>query len=273
MYIYIYIYMYIHVYIYRIRAGVYATSPLSGARTEKLDTAVCCIHYRCIFIYLCACNIHIYILICIYTCLHMYTHIYMQDPRSGLCDKPSLRHDYYHASYSLMLYICTRIYIYTCKIHMYTCAYIYISTVICIHVCMCVYTYIYMQDPSGGLRDKPSLRRDYYHTCYCLSGLAVTQSLLLSNDPVLGGLSNKVCSLCLSFSLHLAVTQSLLLATNLVLDGLGNKVSSLCLCFSLSLSLSFSLSLSLARFLSLFLSLLPSRVLSLSRCHAVSAVV
>eukprot|EP00277_Geminigera_cryophila_P034799 CAMPEP_0173125700 /NCGR_PEP_ID=MMETSP1102-20130122/56591_1 /TAXON_ID=49646 /ORGANISM="Geminigera sp., Strain Caron Lab Isolate" /LENGTH=390 /DNA_ID=CAMNT_0014034655 /DNA_START=8 /DNA_END=1180 /DNA_ORIENTATION=+ len=48
------------------------------------------------------------------------------------------------------------------------------------------------QDPSGGLRDKPSLRRDYYHTCYCLSGLAVTQSLLLSNDPVLGGLSNKL---------------------------------------------------------------------------------
>ena len=25
----------------------------------------------------------------------------------------------------------------------------------------------------GGLRDKPGRSRDYYHTCYCLSGLAV----------------------------------------------------------------------------------------------------
>ena len=26
--------------------------------------------------------------------------------------------------------------------------------------------------PHGGLRDKPGKRADYYHTCYCLSGLA-----------------------------------------------------------------------------------------------------
>ena len=32
------------------------------------------------------------------------------------------------------------------------------------------------QDPSGGLRDKPSLRRDFYHTCYCLSGLSSAQA-------------------------------------------------------------------------------------------------
>ncbi|KAJ1446719.1 terpenoid cyclases/protein prenyltransferase alpha-alpha toroid [Pelagophyceae sp. CCMP2097] len=29
--------------------------------------------------------------------------------------------------------------------------------------------------PDGGLRDKPGKGRDYYHTCYCLSGLAISQ--------------------------------------------------------------------------------------------------
>jgi len=28
------------------------------------------------------------------------------------------------------------------------------------------------QFPGGGLIDKPGKNRDYYHTCYCLSGLA-----------------------------------------------------------------------------------------------------
>lgn len=32
------------------------------------------------------------------------------------------------------------------------------------------------QDVQGGLRDKPSKRRDFYHSCYCLSGLSVAQS-------------------------------------------------------------------------------------------------
>ena len=27
----------------------------------------------------------------------------------------------------------------------------------------------------GGLRDKPGTSRDYYHTCYCLSGLSTAQ--------------------------------------------------------------------------------------------------
>jgi protein farnesyltransferase subunit beta len=31
------------------------------------------------------------------------------------------------------------------------------------------------QDIDGGLRDKPPKYRDYYHTCYALAGLAVTQ--------------------------------------------------------------------------------------------------
>jgi len=32
------------------------------------------------------------------------------------------------------------------------------------------------QDVHGGLRDKPSKRRDFYHSCYCVSGLSVAQS-------------------------------------------------------------------------------------------------
>eukprot|EP00040_Diaphanoeca_grandis_P044554 m.12730 g.12730 ORF g.12730 m.12730 type:complete len:399 (-) comp9419_c0_seq1:95-1291(-) len=32
------------------------------------------------------------------------------------------------------------------------------------------------QDIRGGLRDKPEKSRDYYHTCYCLSGLSSAQS-------------------------------------------------------------------------------------------------
>lgn len=31
------------------------------------------------------------------------------------------------------------------------------------------------QGPQGGLRDKPGKPPDYYHTCYCLSGLSVSQ--------------------------------------------------------------------------------------------------
>ena len=31
------------------------------------------------------------------------------------------------------------------------------------------------QQSQGGLRDKPTKPRDYYHTCYCLSGLSVSQ--------------------------------------------------------------------------------------------------
>ena len=29
--------------------------------------------------------------------------------------------------------------------------------------------------PDGGLRDKPGKGRDYYHTCYALSGLSASQ--------------------------------------------------------------------------------------------------
>jgi len=39
------------------------------------------------------------------------------------------------------------------------------------------------QHVDGGLRDKPSKMRDYYHTCYNLSGLSVAQHTL-SEDGV-----------------------------------------------------------------------------------------
>lgn len=32
-----------------------------------------------------------------------------------------------------------------------------------------------MQEQEGGLKDKPGKHRDFYHTCYCLSGLSVCQ--------------------------------------------------------------------------------------------------
>ena len=32
------------------------------------------------------------------------------------------------------------------------------------------------QDSKGGLRDKPGKSSDFYHTCYCLSGLSITQN-------------------------------------------------------------------------------------------------
>jgi len=37
------------------------------------------------------------------------------------------------------------------------------------------YTLICCQDPRGGLIDKPGKHRDFYHTCYTLSGLSVCQ--------------------------------------------------------------------------------------------------
>jgi len=37
------------------------------------------------------------------------------------------------------------------------------------------YLLVCCQDFHGGLKDKPGKNRDYYHTCYALSGLAVSQ--------------------------------------------------------------------------------------------------
>ncbi|ORY48617.1 terpenoid cyclases/Protein prenyltransferase [Rhizoclosmatium globosum] len=37
------------------------------------------------------------------------------------------------------------------------------------------YILICCQSPKGGLRDKPEKHPDYYHSCYCLSGLSIAQ--------------------------------------------------------------------------------------------------
>lgn len=41
--------------------------------------------------------------------------------------------------------------------------------------------------PKGGLRDKPGKPPDFYHTCYCLSGLAAAQQY---SGVVLGPATN-----------------------------------------------------------------------------------
>lgn len=38
------------------------------------------------------------------------------------------------------------------------------------------YILLCAQDVNGGLRDKPSKGRDFYHTCYNLSGLSISQN-------------------------------------------------------------------------------------------------
>ena len=52
------------------------------------------------------------------------------------------------------------------------------------------------QDTRGGLVDKPGKSRDYYHTCYTLSGLSVAQHMPCDRRTVLGDPANLlVCML------------------------------------------------------------------------------
>ncbi|KAI9919589.1 hypothetical protein PsorP6_017599 [Peronosclerospora sorghi] len=43
------------------------------------------------------------------------------------------------------------------------------------------------QEITGSLRDKPCKPRDHYHTCYCLSGLSISQHGDGRYDPVVYG--------------------------------------------------------------------------------------
>jgi len=54
------------------------------------------------------------------------------------------------------------------------------------------YVLVCCQCPSGGLIDKPGKFSDYYHTCYCLSGLSVAQHAL--NVKCLGAPGNLLVS-------------------------------------------------------------------------------
>lgn len=51
------------------------------------------------------------------------------------------------------------------------------------------YILVCCQHGGGGLIDKPGKNRDYYHTCYCLSGLSVAQNNI-SRSNVVGDPSN-----------------------------------------------------------------------------------
>ncbi|CAN0040253.1 unnamed protein product [Pylaiella littoralis] len=52
------------------------------------------------------------------------------------------------------------------------------------------YVLMCSQQPDGGLRDKPGKARDFYHTCYTLSGLSVAQHCLSDSPTVVGNSSN-----------------------------------------------------------------------------------
>ena len=40
------------------------------------------------------------------------------------------------------------------------------------------------QSPQGGLLDKPGKTRDFYHTCYCLSGLSLSQHCFADSKTI-----------------------------------------------------------------------------------------
>ena len=47
---------------------------------------------------------------------------------------------------------------------------------------MQMYLMICSQSDEGGMRDKPGKPVDYYHTCYALSGLSISQELIGKGD-------------------------------------------------------------------------------------------
>jgi len=50
------------------------------------------------------------------------------------------------------------------------------------------YVFLCAQDVNGGLRDKPSKPRDFYHSCYNLSGLSVSQHIFTSGHNDTGNI-------------------------------------------------------------------------------------
>ncbi|XP_064781822.1 protein farnesyltransferase subunit beta isoform X2 [Oncorhynchus masou masou] len=57
------------------------------------------------------------------------------------------------------------------------------------------YVLLCCQNPAGGLLDKPGKSRDFYHTCYCLSGLSVAQhfgNMDLHHELIVGREENRL---------------------------------------------------------------------------------
>lgn len=65
-------------------------------------------------------------------------------------------------------------------------------------------SYVLLLQLKGGLRDKPGKPADYYHSCYCLSGLSAAQhvhggcvlghedNLLRKADPLINVVQDKL---------------------------------------------------------------------------------
>ncbi|XP_039982061.1 protein farnesyltransferase subunit beta [Xiphias gladius] len=57
------------------------------------------------------------------------------------------------------------------------------------------YILLCCQNPTGGLLDKPGKSRDFYHTCYCLSGLSIAQhfgNTDLHHEMIIGREENRL---------------------------------------------------------------------------------
>ena len=55
------------------------------------------------------------------------------------------------------------------------------------------------QDKEGGMKDKPRKHRDFYHTCYALSGLSVSQYNRDGSVTVFGEKENLLVKIIIRF--------------------------------------------------------------------------
>jgi protein farnesyltransferase subunit beta len=73
------------------------------------------------------------------------------------------------------------------------------------------YVLICCQHSGGGLIDKPGKARDFYHTCYCLSGLSVAQHFAegkLSSTRVIGDKKNQLFPIHPLFNIGIEAVRS-----------------------------------------------------------------
>ena len=76
------------------------------------------------------------------------------------------------------------------------------------------YLLVCCQDVRGGLVDKPGKARDFYHTCYSLSGLAVAQHNPDTSLAVLGCDGSDICSRTTAIQFKFFFSRNLLLPTH-----------------------------------------------------------
>lgn len=71
------------------------------------------------------------------------------------------------------------------------------------------YLLVCCQDPRGGLLDKPGKGRDFYHTCYALSGLSVAQRFSRDQTAVMGDPGNLMVTTHPVYNIGLAAAQDI----------------------------------------------------------------